>query len=294
MAQTPRGGSRSGSGGTIGESLQALAANQFSPFQALPSRLPRSSPQAPARYFGPGIDPRCVYVDWRNPPLSPAQLAQLRRDVDRSLFLNSNPMAAISYGVASAANAPPRVRDGALAVGSVFDAAMLGAAPRGAAFRTAPGPVPQHRVTQNLQMPAARAREVNAQGQARGVNWTTSAATLGTGTKANRRIAPPGWQGHGTRHNEARMHLQPKSQGGSGDDARNLTTGTQNPTNSSHMTTFDNRVTRAARAGGIIESSATPLYSPHALAPVYILQTALGLPGGPIAQLVRNPAGWRR
>ncbi|WP_367254198.1 DNA/RNA non-specific endonuclease [uncultured Phenylobacterium sp.] len=139
-------------------------------------------------------------------------------------------------------------------------------------------------------MPATRSRGFTAEGQTRGVDYAVWPALLGTGTRANRRRNPPGWQGNGNRHNEARGHLNARNNGGPG-TAANIATITQNPTNSSHMTRFDNRVTRRVRAGEPMQGSAIPYYSPGILPPTFILQTAWGPIGGPIANIVRNPAG---
>lgn len=273
------------------KALATSAAEYFSPFKD-PFAFVREAQAKEAALRVKGRDAPSVYVDPKTPPVSPAELAERRRAIDRAFFMANNPLAGTAYGLAALTNASPEARETALIVGGLFDAATVGAASRGAPLRGPPGPPPRRPAPTNLQMPAIRPRELNAQGQARGVNATNSAPMLGTGTRANQRLTPPGWRGG--EFNEGRAHLHPKDRGGSGDDSRNIFTATQNPTNSSHMTKFDNRVKRRVREGELIESSATPFYTPGILPPSWILQTAYGPLGGPIAQLVRNPAGFRR
>lgn len=262
--------------------------NYFSPFKSSFDglNLARTSAPKTARQIA---DACRILPDPSRPPLSAAQLDQLRRDIDRAFFMANNPLAGTAYGLATMANASPQSRDAALAVGGVFDAAMLGAAPRGAPVRGSPSPAPRHVETLDLQMPATRSRGVNVEGQTKGVDYAVWPSLLGTGTRAPRRETPPGWQGHGTNHNEARGHLNARNNGGPG-DAWNIATITQNPTNSSHMTRFDNVVTRRVRAGEPMQGSAVPFYTPGILPPTIILQTAHG-PLGSIANIVRNPAG---
>jgi hypothetical protein len=126
------------------------------------------------------------------------------------------------------------------------------------------------------------------------VSGTATAGLLGTGSKADRKIKPPGWSGNGRVHNEARGHLAAAQYGGPGEDPRNLVTLTQNPTNSSHMKRFENSIARMARGGEVVEYLTMPLYTAGNVAPSSILMSAYGSRSGPSARLIHNPAGRRR
>jgi hypothetical protein len=129
-----------------------------------------------------------------------------------------------------------------------------------------------------------------------GFDATITKPMLGTGTKASRRLTPPGWQGHGGRYNEARAHLLAQSLGGAGGlEMRNLVTLTQNGANSPHMRDFEQGVARRARAGEVMEYAGRTFYEDGVLPPSAILLTAHGSRGGvPSARLIRNPAGRRQ
>jgi len=235
-----------------------------------------------------------VLVPIDDPLVSQAQRAERRRAIERAVFMAENPLGSVFYGVATLAGASPRARDGALIAGGMADAATLGAARRGAPVRGSPTPPRRVPAPPVVGRPSIRLRELNSDGQAPGVTSTVTRDLLGTGTKPDRRLTPPGWRGHGTRYNEARGHLQANQLGGRGDDMRNLATLTQNRTNSSHMRTFENAVARRARAGEVVEYSVTPLYDPGVLPPSLILMTAHGSRGAPSARLIQNPAGRRK
>jgi len=118
---------------------------------------------------------------------------------------------------------------------------------------------------------------------------------LGTGARASRRLAPPGWQGNGNRYNEARGHLLAKSLGGAGGlESRNFVTLTQKGANSPQMQAFEQAVARKLHAGEVVDYSVTPLYDDGVLQPSLIVMTAHGSGSGPSARLVRNPIGRRK
>jgi hypothetical protein len=114
---------------------------------------------------------------------------------------------------------------------------------------------------------------------------------LGTGTDTDRRLKPVGWSGNGTTNNEARGHIIGRQLGGSGRDIENLMTLTQNPTNSSHMTPFENKVARLARKGNVVDYQVRPLYEDASLAPSGVLMVAIGSGGPRAARVIQNPAG---
>jgi hypothetical protein len=270
----------------------------FSSFRRRPDfRAPRLSPTVTIggkayREIDNGRANVLVPVD--DPLNSPAELAERRRGIDRAFFMAASPVAGAAYGLASLTGASPQARDSALAAGGLIDAAILGAAPRGAPVR---GQVAMPRqgqpVAPNLR-PSIRYREPNASGQAAGVTATITSPMIGTGTKAYWRLTPPGWQGNGKLYNEARAHLFAKDLGGSGRDMRNLVTLTHKGANTPQMQSFEQGVAQRARAGEVVEYSATPLYGPGALPPAAVLLTAVGSRGAPTARVIQNPAGWRR
>ncbi|HEY3695175.1 DNA/RNA non-specific endonuclease [Phenylobacterium sp.] len=237
-----------------------------------------------------------VLVPIDDPPVSPAELAERRQTINRALFIADHPFGVLAYDLATLANASPRARDGALIGGGLADVATLGAAPRiasvrGPAVRPQGQPAPP---TLPLPRPNTRYGDLKPNGQATGIAATLTAPMLGSGTRANRRLTPPGWQGHGRKYNEARGHLQERQLGCSGSDMRNLVTLTHNGANSPQMSSFENGVARRVRAGEVVGYSATPLYESGVLPPSAILLTAHGSRRAPAARIVQNPAGRRR
>jgi hypothetical protein len=236
-----------------------------------------------------------VRVPIDDPGVSPAEREEQRRAVARVLFMRDSPLGGAAYGVATLANASPQMRDAALVAGGAADAAMS-FAPRVATPR-GPAPPPQRGRPAPPPLPRAniRNRELNTDGQATGVYATVTEPMLGTGTKADRRIKPPGWSGNGKDFNEARAHLLARLFGGSGSDMRNLVTMTHNGANTPQMSNFERGVARRVRDGEVVEYSATPLYDNGVLPPSWVLLTAHGSRGAaPVARLVQNPAGRRR
>ena len=294
-----RGGSRSvleGTGdpngemfrdGRVGRAFQAFATDYFSPFQKPPGPLPRIKPQASsARYVSQGIDPR-------NPPRSPAQFAQLRRDVGRTLFLTSSPLAGLAYGIASLTNASPAARDAALALGGLFDAATIGAAPRGAPMRGRPIAPQATPVAPPFDLPPIRYRELTSSGDAQGINAILVAPLVPTRKRVPRGLRPTGLQPPETKFWDARGHLAGDQFGGSRDDPRNFMALTQTPANSPWMRDFENLVAQRVRNGEVVDYSVTP-FGLEGFPPEWILMTASSLGRDPAARLVANPARPRR
>jgi hypothetical protein len=235
-----------------------------------------------------------VLVPVGDPQVSPAELAERRRAVSRVMFMADSPLGSAAYDLATAMNASPTRRDAALVAGGMVDATMTGAAPFGVQVRGGASPPKRESGPLGFQRPPVRSRSVNANGQAQGKDVTVTRPMLGTGTRANGRVKPPGWQGHGTKFNEGRGHLHAKQLGGSGKTPSDLVTLTQNPTNSSHMATFENQVMRRVRDGEVMEYLVKPLYRDGILPPRSILMSAYGSRGAPIARLIENPAGRRK
>lgn len=232
-----------------------------------------------------------VLVPADNPSYSPAELAQRREAVERALFDASQPMAGVASGFAALVGASSEARDVARVIGAAADTALsFGAS------RTPPAP----RAARSGQVspppevrPGIRYGELNAKGQATGVNATITESMIGTGTKANRRLYPPGWSGNGTLHNESRGHLYANILGGSGGETRNMVTLTQYPMNSPWMRDFEVSMARKVRNGEIVEYFGIPLYG-NGPAPAAILLTAHGSKSGTSAKVIGNPAGRRK
>jgi len=117
---------------------------------------------------------------------------------------------------------------------------------------------------------------------------------LGAGTKADRRLKPPGFVTGKPPYGHARGHLLGNQLGGRGDKRENLVTLTQDPANSPQMRDFETEVARKVRSGEVVEYTARPLYSEGMLPPSAVWLTAFGSRGAPTARLVHNPAGRRR
>lgn len=229
-----------------------------------------------------------VLVPIIDPLHSPAERAAQRDASGRASFMASHPLAGAAYGIASLFNASPGVRDGALAAGGVLDAAMLGAAPRGAPIRS-PLTAPQKQpLPPTFQRPDVRFGDLTANRQASGVAATITAPMLGKGTRV--RWDPPGWRGDGDVFGEARAHLLGSQFRGSGRDRRNAVTLTREA-NMPKMSTFENRIARRARAGEVVEYAVKPLYADGVLPPSAVLLTAHGTRGAPTALYIKNSGG---
>lgn len=231
----------------------------------------------------------CIFAD-RN-RLSQAELAAQRQALDRVSYMAGHPLAGAAYGMAALAGASPGARDQALMVGGIVDTAMLGAAPFGAQRARQMTPPQREPDPEDFQRPSIRYGNLNANGQASGVAATLTAPMISTGTRANWRLTPPGWQGNGRRYNEARGHLLANQLGGTGGDLRNLVTLTHRGANSPQMKGFENNVARRVGGGEVVEYSATPMYDSGVLPPSGVLVTAYGSRGTPTARFIPNPAG---
>lgn len=232
-----------------------------------------------------------VLTEVGDPMVSPAELAERRRGINRALFMAGHPLGATVYGIATLANRSPKARDTALIAGGLADTAMLGASPFGAAPRAQTMQQKALLVAPPMLRDKTRYRNLSANGQAMGADATLTADTIGRGTRV--RWNPPGWQGDGRKYKEHRSHLIGKLFGGIGRDRQNAVTMTDKA-NSPRMSDFEKRVKTRVNDGEVVEYSATPLYNKGVLPPSSILLTAHGSRGAPIARLVENPAGRRK
>lgn len=227
-------------------------------------------------------------------PRKASELGQRREGYNRALAMTKSPLGAGAYGVASALGASPRTQDRALAIGQVADAVLSQATPRGTFGFSRARPPKKALEGPSLERESFRLGELTPTGQATYMSMTASKPMLEGGTRADRKLHPPGWLGHGRKFNQGRGHLRAKQLGGTGEDMRNIVTLTQNPTNSSTMKRFENQVARKVRSGEIVEYFVRPLYnSPHS-APSAILMMEQGSRGTGSATIIQNPTGSKR
>ena len=230
-----------------------------------------------------------ILVPIDEPSVSLEVLAERRRSIERIGFMADHPLGSAAYDLALLAKASARTRDVALTVGGLVDAAMMGAAPRGAPVRSRAQAPRAQSVPPTLRRPDARFGELNENGQATGVTATLTKPMLGTGSKARR--DPPGLSGDGDLIKPARGHLLGRQLGGTGRDLRNLVALTQVGANTPQMSSFEHGLARRVRSGEVVEYSAIPLYKEGVLPPSSVLLTAFGSRGAPTARVVFNPAG---
>ena len=110
---------------------------------------------------------------------------------------------------------------------------------------------------------------------------------LGTGTRPNQSIIPPGFQGGAA--GQAQGHLLGAQLGGSGELPQNLVTILQNPANTPVMRGFENQTAAALRAGQTVNYSAVPVYQGNNLVASGITITASGSGGFRLSVTVLNP-----
>lgn len=100
-------------------------------------------------------------------------------------------------------------------------------------------------------------------GRATGADALLKPNMVNTGTSANKDIRPPGFISGDQNH--SRGHLIGRQMGGTGDDARNLTTLYQNPVNTPYMTKYENQVRQAMDNGETVRYRVTPVYEGNSL-----------------------------
>lgn len=97
-------------------------------------------------------------------------------------------------------------------------------------------------------------------GRATGADALLKPTMVNTGTSANKDIRPPGFVSGLDPTNHSRGHLIGRQLGGSGDDARNLTTLYQTPVNTPFMTKYENQIRQALDKGETIRYRVTTVY----------------------------------
>lgn len=298
MAQKPRGEPRSVPD-PAGEAFDAMIREErrqgrgaqsfpaFSPFGNVDAV--RNAPrQSSTIAIGPktyrAVDNgRAIKLVPYDPLYTPAERAAQADSVVRALFMADHSLGTMAYAAATMMGASQKTRDAALLGGGLADEAAVGArAPRAVRLRQ---PTPKIKSPRE----PVRQGELNEQGQPTGFNASMTRGMLAGGTRPKRSIRPPGFEA-----GDSRGHVRAKQLGGLGEDARNLMTLTQFPTNSPQMSTFENAVKRRVLAGEAVEYMVKPLYREGSLPPSTILLTATGPRHPPTARVIRNPAGQRR
>lgn len=112
-------------------------------------------------------------------------------------------------------------------------------------------------------------------GRATGADALLKPNMVNTGTSANKDIRPPGFISGDANH--SRGHLIGRQMGGTGDDARNLTTLYQNPVNTPFMTKYENQIRKALDDGETVRYRVTPIYEGNSLLCKQINMEAKGL-----------------
>jgi hypothetical protein len=221
------------------------------------------------------------------PLTPPAQLAQQRAAAERALFMAQNPLAGAAYGVASVAGASPRGRDLAMAFGATADAAMLGTAPFGARGRTSVLYPPRRPPLATSARDPIRTQPANATEQAMGANATVTRSMIGTGRRANRKVAPPGYLGSAV-HDFG--HLMSEGMGGTANTPQETMALHKWP-NQQAMGSFEKAVIGRARRGEVVEYFVKPLYDGPASAPSSVVLSAQGSRGDFTPRIIPNIAG---
>ncbi|MEI5992791.1 DNA/RNA non-specific endonuclease [Candidatus Enterococcus mansonii] len=114
-------------------------------------------------------------------------------------------------------------------------------------------------------------------GRATGADALLKPAMVNTGTPANKDVRPPGFISGTDPNNHSRGHLIGRQLGGSGDDARNLTTLYQTPVNTPFMTKYENQIRQALDKGETIRYRVIPIYEGNELLCKQIELEAKGL-----------------
>ena len=125
--------------------------------------------------------------------------------------------------------------------------------------------------------PGTALNELDALGRSTGAAATITRETLRTGTKASGSVKVAGYGGRAARH--AKGHLIGRLLGGSGDDARNLTTLYQNPANTPVMSGFERQIARAVEGGQTVRYQVTAIYRGSELVPRAVTLSARGSRG---------------
>ncbi|MEV5874005.1 DNA/RNA non-specific endonuclease [Streptomyces sp. NPDC052101] len=125
-----------------------------------------------------------------------------------------------------------------------------------------------------VRQPPPYCKPLDSLGRAQGVETTITKTMLNTGSKASRRVKPPGWLGDGADH--TRGHLLARSLGGDGAAPENIVI-MYDKANNEVMKDLEQEIYRVVDAGHDVQYSATPVYrNPTDLIPSGVHVTAKG------------------
>ncbi|MFJ8359885.1 DNA/RNA non-specific endonuclease [Streptomyces sp. NPDC093984] len=125
-----------------------------------------------------------------------------------------------------------------------------------------------------IRQPPSYCKPLDGLGRAQGVDTTITKSMLNTGSKASRRVKPPGWLGDAGSH--TRGHLLAKSLGGDGAAPENIVI-MYDKANNVVMKDLEQEIYRVVDAGHDVQYSATPVYAnPTDLIPSGVHVTAKG------------------
>ncbi|MEV5736755.1 DNA/RNA non-specific endonuclease, partial [Streptomyces sp. NPDC052292] len=107
------------------------------------------------------------------------------------------------------------------------------------------------------RQPPPYCRPLDGLGRAQGVDTTITKSMLNTGSKASRRVKPPGWLGDTADH--TRGHLLARALGGDGAAPENIVI-MYRTANNEVMEKLEEQIYKVVDAGHDVKYSATPLY----------------------------------
>ncbi|MGX6961590.1 DNA/RNA non-specific endonuclease [Vagococcus xieshaowenii] len=116
-------------------------------------------------------------------------------------------------------------------------------------------------------------------GRPTGADALLTKSMIGTGSKANKEIKPPGFISGLSPYGHSRGHLIGNQFGGSGNEKKNLVTIYQNPVNSPYMTSYEGKVRDVLNRGGVVRYRVVPLYDGDKLMPAAIEMQGKSLKG---------------
>ncbi|MET8248217.1 DNA/RNA non-specific endonuclease [Streptomyces sp. NPDC005202] len=125
-----------------------------------------------------------------------------------------------------------------------------------------------------VRQPPPYCRPLDGLGRAQGVDTMITKSMLNTGSKASRRVKPPGWLGDAADH--TRGHLLARSLGGDGSAPENIVI-MYKTANNEVMEKLEEQIYKVVDAGHDVKYSATPLYkNPTDLIPAGVRIVAKG------------------
>ncbi|MGW1131606.1 DNA/RNA non-specific endonuclease [Streptomyces griseoluteus] len=125
-----------------------------------------------------------------------------------------------------------------------------------------------------MRQPPTYCKPLDGLGRAQGVDTTITKSMLNTGSKASRRVKPPGWLGDTADH--TRGHLLARSLGGDGSAPENIVI-MYSTANNEVMEKLEEQIYKVVDAGHDVAYSATPFYrNPTDLIPAGVRVVAKG------------------